>query len=119
MSNKFKFRTWNNGRNSFSVKEIIQLSNETVQPSSGELDKNGKEIFAGDIVKFHNKSEYTKKEYWFPIYEITWDGFSFGLKYLGGGWQGDTAGFAFRHRPNEFEVIGNIFESTIIIPKKA
>jgi len=96
---------------------LVDITNVT-HLSSGKISKNGKEIFQGDIVKLHNKSEYTKKEYWFPIFEVTWNGFEFGLKHLGGGLQGDTACFVFRYRSNECEILGNNHESTIIIPKK-
>jgi len=87
------------------------------QLSTGKLDKNGKQIFAGDVIKLNNKSEHTLKAYWFPIFEVTWNGFEFGLKHLGGGKAGDSAMFTLRYYSTSFEVIGNIFESTIIIPK--
>ena len=114
--NKFNFRVWNKENKKFSLNKTFDEV-AGLQMCSNKTDKKGKDIYAGDIVKIHNKSEYTKKEYWFPIYEVTWDGFEFGLKYLGGGKRGNSTMFTFCHYPKDLEVIGNIFESTIIIPK--
>jgi hypothetical protein len=129
--NQFYFRVWD-GRNKCFIKSpnfsackegeqggafIVSSKNLIVQLSVGKLDKRNKWIFQGDFVKFHNKGLYTQKEYWNPIYEVTWNGFSFGLKHLGGGVRGDNNLFNFEHRAFEFEVIGNIFEDTIIVPK--
>ncbi len=130
--NKFTFRVWNKFIKKFvdmetwkpdatfqNFNDSINGNNFDFQLSSGKLDKNGEEIYQGDILKFNNKSEYCKEEYWFPIYEVTWTGISFGLKYLGGGKTGDAAMFRFEHYSNNFQVMGNIFESTIIIPKNS
>jgi hypothetical protein len=126
---KFKFRVWDKKNIAFlkDLAGLSLLSDGTLGDNTSEIfviqlfstkkDKKNKQIFAGDIVKIHNKSENTKKEYWFPIFEVTFDGFEFGLKHLGGGKAGDNNMFKFRHYPQDLEVIGNIFESTIIIPK--
>ena len=100
----------------FTDKDVSFSDNVIAQISSGKSDKNNKIIFQGDIIKVNNKSRYTKKEYWFPIYEVTWNGFSFNLKHLGGGKNNENM-FCFENYPESCEVVGNIFESTIIIPK--
>lgn len=138
MSNKFQFRVWDKKNKRFNFVELVEYlriaqhkdesakftdSNVSFHDSveaqlfTGKEGKNGKRIFQGDIVKLHNKCEHTKKEYWFPIFEVVWDGFDFSLKHLGGGKCGDNYMFRLRHYSQDFEVIGNIFESTIIIPK--
>ncbi len=120
--NEFKFRVWDELTQSFKYIDLkggdCLMRYMTPQLSSGKRSKYDSFIFQGDIVKLDNKSEHIRKEYWFPIFEVTWNGFEFGLKHLGGGKCGDSNLFTFRHYSNNFEVIGNIFESTIIIPKK-
>lgn len=138
MNNKFRFRIWDKKNKRFNFVDLIEYlriaqhqdesakftdgnvsfhDNVVAQMLTGKEDKKGKQIFQGDIVKLNNKSEHCKKEYWFPIFEVTWNGLEFGLKHLGGGKEGDSAMFQFRYYSNTFEVLGNIFESTIIIPK--
>ncbi len=138
--NKFTFRVWNKINKRFNFIDLVEYlriaqygddsamftnnstdfhSNVAPQLFSGKEGADGVRIFQGDIVKLNNKSTYTKKEYWFPIYEVVWTGFSFGLRHLGGGQDVDSAMFRFQHYSTDFHVIGNIFESTIIIPKNS
>lgn len=86
----------------------------------GKKDIRNKEIFVGDIIKLNNKGSHVKQEYWNPIFEVIWTGFSFGLKYLGGGQCGDSCLFDLQWNSHKlFEILGNIFESIIIIPKSS
>lgn len=78
-------------------------------------DKNGKDIFEGDIVRILNESTATKKEYWYPVFEVNFEGLGFGLKHIGGGKEGDNHMFIFRHYSKDMEVIGNIYENPELI----
>lgn len=108
---KLTTRTWDGKK--FVIADITNVTHL----STGKISKSGKEIFQGDVVKLNNKSEYTKEDYGCPIFEVTWNGFEFGLKYLGGGDPSDNSMFYFRYYSSNFEIMGNVYESTIIIPK--
>lgn len=112
-----QYREW------FQDNERLVVNNTEVncQLSTNRKDKKGRTIFAGDILKLHNKSEHVRKEYWHPVFEVVWNGFEFSLKHLGGGMAGDSQMFILRHRSHEFEVLGNVCEGNVIIisPMKA
>ena len=82
----------------------IEVDPETIGQFTGPLDKNGKDIWEGDIfiVKHvHDGDEYIW-EYGKPIPQtVTWDkvGFEFG----------DSTRIVYA--PYDFEVIGNIYEA--------
>lgn len=76
---------------------------------TGLLDKNSKEIYEGDIVLLHNASKNTKKEYWYPIYEVEYKTIGFYLKYIGAGLNNNSFMFDLEHYSNKFEVIGNVY----------
>lgn len=139
MNKSFQFRVWDKANKRFNYVDLVEYlriaqthdesakftnSNASFHDSviaqmfTGREGKKGKRIYQGDIIKIHNNGNHTKREYWYPIFEVTWNGFEFGLKYLGGGNEGDGNMFTFRHYPNHIEVLGNVFESTIVIPKR-
>lgn len=83
------------------------------------FDIKGNQICEGDIIRFNNKSQDTKEEYWFPIYEVINDGFTFGIKYVKGGKPSDTNSFRLRHySKTSVEIIGNIFENPKLLKTK-
>lgn len=85
--------------------------NQVVMQFTGLKDKNGKDIYEGDIIILNNDAEYTKKEYHFPIYLILHNGFRFGVSYLGGGKTIEGVMFNIEYQSNTFEVIGNIHQN--------
>lgn len=132
MNRNIKFRTWDkptkkflkDGYLSFSKNrttfETDQDSYEYIilQESTNLFDKNQREIFEGDIIKIHNNGEHTEKEYWFPIFQVINDGFTFCLKYISGGKEGNNSQFTFRYwSKTDVEVIGNIYQNPKLIKK--
>lgn len=75
---------------------------------TGLYDCEGRDVWEGDLVEIQNESTITKKEYWYPVFIIEHDGWSFTLKYLKGGLNSDCT-FHVRHW-KECKVIGNIYE---------
>jgi uncharacterized phage protein (TIGR01671 family) len=112
---ELKFRTWN-GKMSYPIDNIFpedslikdlrnyKSGNVIIQQYTGLLDKNGKEIYEGDIVKLFNDSD--------ELYEVVYNCFDndilgFLLESYGG--RGDW--FDSRKR----EVIGNIYENSELL----
>ena len=86
----------------------VEVDPDTISVWTTKNDKNDNPIFSGCLILFHSHKEITKKEYWDPIYEVTFDGFEFGLKHSGGGLNCDSGMFKLCHTPDRFEIIGNI-----------
>jgi len=63
----------------------------------GRVDKHGTEIRCGDIVRYNNRSQYTKESYWNPEYRVIWDAPSFRMKHSGGGKPGDSSDFKLKY----------------------
>ncbi len=123
MNREIKFRVWDNTIHSFvsqdTLKEIFGLDlfnisqnskKYTIQQFTGVLDKNGKEIFEGDLIKnnSHN-NEICEIGYFTDIYA------SFG--YRGIDCKGDFYHLHSYKSGKDFEVIGNIFENPELIKK--
>ena len=116
MNNRFNFRMWDINTKRFYymyLDELIGLTrtisipkDATIQQYTGLTDKNGKEIYEGDIVQYNQNSSY--------------DNMDFITK-----WSDDKLGFIFQSNSGEqlvnqtphlnrfkhLEVVGNIFEN--------
>jgi uncharacterized phage protein (TIGR01671 family) len=131
MNREIKFRAWDNKKMwKHAVPILGQAYNgETINVSehengvwnefvngilmqfTGLYDCEGKEIYEGDIVKILNESPLTKKEYWYPVYQIINEGWSFKIKWINGGKSIDSAEFHIQHWKDTVQIIGNIFEN--------
>lgn len=90
---------------------------------TGLRDKNGKEIYEGDIVKERN-DDIKKVEFGRIGYDGTWNGLTgFGLV----GWRGarkeddgedEFLELEYHDHPKELEVIGNIYENPELLEAK-
>ncbi len=122
MNPRFKFRIWCRGWKPprfAELKELViygsnvnleQILNNffneplyIVQQSTGLFDKNGKEIFEGDIIKYDTRRDYKR----FNIFPVEWS------KYT------QSGGFeclSLFHKPFG-EVIGNILENPELLKK--
>ena len=107
---EIKFRAWDKQYNRWAVSAptIVERFHKSL-PScelmqyTGLKDKNGKEIYEGDIVAIENYNSFLKK--WLPHNtEVKW--FGAGFRAMEGSISNDLT-----FLPNHNEVIGNIYEN--------
>jgi hypothetical protein len=108
---EIKFRTWNSKFKNW-IYPVIQIANNfnseyykhcKFSQFTGKHDKNGKEIYEGDIIKF-DPNEWGGDD---NIHVVTWDDHNAEWSWGGGG----VSDMRFR------KVIGNIYENPELIPK--
>lgn len=153
MNNRFKFRVWSKETNEFLDNEYFRITgngnvenftnenendqNCIIQQFTGLLDKNGKEIFEGDIVSFffftrdqsgkiHNKPVETKAlikykedsaEFILEIFGIKSNGWSFGMLMTFVDIGSEEWNENERINKLKLTIIGNIFENPELIKK--
>ena len=91
----------------YSFDFYLEDENATIMQSTGLVDKNGKEIFEGDIVKM-SKDVYSEPTY----YEV--------VRHYGGAYRLESKqhGCELWLRHTDCEVVGNIYENPELLEDK-
>lgn len=119
-----KFRAWDKRNNRMyfgwgcytdqsNIQHVITDTGERVSGElmqfTGLLDKNGKDIYEGDIVKYNSKTKESRSENWVGPIVIEWRPeeakFDFKDKNSDSGWS------IFGLHYCSYEIIGNIYEN--------
>lgn len=70
------------------------------------IDKTGRQIMEGDLVRYNNAGKHVKEDHWSPIYRVVWKAPGFDLEHFGGGKPTDMdLRFLMQHRQNLLEII--------------
>ena len=101
------------GNRCHTARLLPPYKNSIIMQYTGLCDKNGKEIYEGDIVKLKTTGE---KKPFYEKFEVIWqhNRMRFGLKDNQEGHLEDSWAFTPK---NDFEVIGNIYENPKLLEK--
>ena len=105
MSREIKFRFWDK-----EEKRFVDLyrADPRMQQYTGMKDKNDRDIFEGDIIKYHDEDEEEPF-----LYEVIWGDTGFILKEIDGcSWED----FFYQ---SYLEVIGNIYENPELLEQQS
>ena len=113
------------GNGSVKSMDWVYVNPETIGQFTGLLDKNGKEIYDGDILRFPAKYEYEKEN--FVAFEVFWHDNDCAQSHIG--WQmnrlhfqGCICGYSgletfLPEWTSRMEIIGNIHDNPELINK--
>lgn len=101
---------------------MVEVIPETVGQYTGLKDKNGKEIYKGDILRFPAKSEWEKNNYisyecWFDDRDTFKYGWHFGRARFYGCICGGDSGVPMEWA-KQLEVIGNIYDNLELLKEE-
>jgi uncharacterized phage protein (TIGR01671 family) len=87
--------------------------------STGLTDKNGKEIFEGDILRYYTGGKQGWEPNTTPIYELSAIAWEEGISGSGDYYDFVAVGFSFEYSVKECEVVGNVWQNPDLLPPSA
>lgn len=102
------------GANEDAGSILDEINPETIGQFTGMLDKNGKKIFEGDIVRFENKKTYR-------VLGAIWDDIGSTNRYVLELYRPDAFNpicICYCENGTDFEVLGNIYDNPELLEKE-